>query len=88
MNPKFLYEVRVSVLAKKQLKQFSKGHRQAILEVLRELREDPFFGKPLTRELTGKFNLRVGVYRIIYKVNIKDHVVNVSAFDHRGKVYN
>lgn len=31
---------------------------------------------------------RVGVYRVIYKVNIEDKVVDILEADHRGRVYN
>ncbi len=88
MRRKFQYEVRVSVPAQKQFKMYSKAHKRAILEVLKELRDGPFFGKSLSRELSGRYTLRVEAYRIIYKVNLKDRVVKVLAFDHRGRVYN
>jgi mRNA-degrading endonuclease RelE of RelBE toxin-antitoxin system len=38
-------------------------------------------------ELTGKFSFRVGVYRIIYKVNKKDKVVDILTAGHRATVY-
>jgi len=54
---------------------------------LAEIKEEPFLGKPLARELTGKFSFRVGVYRIIYKVNKKDKVIDILTAGHRATVY-
>lgn len=59
-----------------------------MLEALAEISDDPFVGKPLTRELTGRFSLRVGVYRIIYSVNRKDKTVHVFTAGYRSVVYN
>jgi len=56
--------------------------------IFEELKEDATIGKPLTRELTGRFSLRVGVYRIIYTVNKTDEIVHVITAGHRSVVYN
>lgn len=45
-------------------------HRQKILRAIhKKLTVDPIaFGKPLTGQLKGYFRLRVGEFRVIYKV--------------------
>lgn len=53
-----------------------------------ELKDDPLVGKPLTRELTGKFSLRVGTYRVIYKINRQDKIIYILTAGHRSTVYN
>jgi len=55
---------------------------------LKEIKENPFIGKPLTRELTGRFSYKLGVFRVIYKVNKKDKLVEIIAVGHRATVYN
>ncbi|EKD58142.1 MAG: hypothetical protein ACD_57C00017G0003 [uncultured bacterium] len=81
-------ELLVASSAKRSIKKISKNHRKAIVSALQEIKEDPFIGKPLTREPTGKFSYKVGVYRIIYKVNTKDKTVFVLSAGHRSTVYN
>ncbi len=78
-----MFEVRVSSKAEKQIKQIKKIYQTAILSALEELREDPFVGKPLSRDLAGRFSYKISVYRIIYKVNQRDKVVNILSAGHR-----
>lgn len=83
-----MYKLLISPKAEKSLKKLKIDHQKAMLEALGEISDDPFVGKPLTRELTGRFSLRVGVYRIIYSVNRKDKTVRVFTAGHRSTVYN
>lgn len=83
-----MYKLHISPKAEKGLKRLKIDHQKAVLEALREILDDPFVGKPLTRELTGRFSLRVGVYRIIYSVDKTDEIVNIITAGHRSVVYN
>ncbi|MEK7517161.1 MAG: type II toxin-antitoxin system RelE/ParE family toxin, partial [Patescibacteria group bacterium] len=64
-----------------------KIYQTAILSALEELREDPYVGKPLSKDLTGRFSYKISVYRIIYKVRERDKVVNILSAGHRSTVY-
>jgi len=49
---------------------------------------DPIsFGKPLRYALRGHRRLRVGDWRIVYRVDVAQRVVFVVAIDHRKDVY-
>jgi len=82
-----MYKIRISSRAEKEIKKISHPHQKAIILALAEIREEPFLGKPLTRELMGRFSFRVGIYRIIYKVNKKDKIIDVLTTGHRATVY-
>lgn len=82
-----MYILRISSKAKKELKEISQEHKKALINALYEIKEDPTFGKPLKRELTGLYSFRVGVYRIIYKVNKKDRIISVLTAGHRATIY-
>lgn len=82
-----MYKVVVSPRAQKELKKISYKHQTAIYQTLLDLKEDPLVGKPLTKELTGRLSYRIGVYRIIYKVNFKDKIVLILTAGHRSIVY-
>jgi len=82
-----MYRLRISSKAVHELKKISRPHQAALILALAEIKEDPLLGKPLTRELTGRFSYRVGVYRIIYTVNKKDNIINIITAGHRGSVY-
>lgn len=83
-----MFTVKLTAKAKRELKNISKRHKVAIASMVEELTDNPFAGKPLMRDLTGKFSVRVGVYRIIYSVNRKDKTVRVFTAGHRPVVYN
>ena len=83
-----MFKLKITSQAKSQLKQISKKHHKlAISNALDEIREDPFLGKPLSRDLTGRFSYKLGVYRIIYIINENDKIVNVLFAGHRATVY-
>jgi mRNA interferase RelE/StbE len=82
-----MYKLRISSRAEKEIKKISHPHQNAIVLALAEIKEEPFLGKPLTRELTGRFSYRVGIYRIIYKVNKKDKTIDILTAGHRATVY-
>jgi len=82
-----MYKLRVASKAEKEIKKISHPHQKAIILILAEIKEEPFSGKPLVRELTGRFSFRVGVYRIIYKVNKQDKIIDILTVGHRATVY-
>lgn len=82
-----MYSITISPQAKKELKSISKLYRKAIARAIDDLSEDPFLGKPLTREPTGKLSYRVGVYRVVYKVSEEDKKVYIISAGHRRDVY-
>lgn len=83
-----MFKILLTARAKKELKQISKSHQAVIRQILEDIKEDYDLGKPLTRELTGRFSYKVGFYRIIYKVNIKDKIIFILTAGHRSTVYN
>lgn len=82
-----MYKIRISSRAGKQIKGLPDRIQRAIVESLHELKYDPYLEKKLSRELTGRYSLKVGAYRVIYKINEKDKIVNILSAGHRATVY-
>jgi mRNA interferase RelE/StbE len=82
-----MYRIIVAPEAKKGLKTIAKIYRKGIAEAIEAIKDDPNLGKPLTRELTGRYSYKIGVYRIIYKINNKDNVVYIINTGHRATIY-
>lgn len=82
-----MYSIIVSPQAKKELKLIAKIYKKALGEAISDLGQNPYLGKPLTRELIGRYSYKVGVYRIIYRINKKDKKVNIITVGHRGIIY-
>lgn len=51
------------------------------------LQEPRRVGKPLQRELAGRWAARRGSYRVLYSINDQAGVVTVFAAEHRRDVY-
>lgn len=82
-----MFRLKITAQAKKELKRIKYTYHQAVYAALSEIREDPYSGKPLSREFAGKFSYRVGVYRIIYTVNKKDKTIYIISAGHRAIIY-
>lgn len=82
-----MFEIRISSKAEKEVKQIKKIYQKAILSALEDLSYDPFAGKPLTKDLTERFTYRIDSYRIIYKINKKDKIVDILSAGHRAEIY-
>lgn len=82
-----MFQLKLTAKAKRELKNISYHHKNALAVILEEIKDDPEIGKSLSRELTGKKTARVGVYRIIYKVNEKDKIITILTAGHRATVY-
>lgn len=79
--------IQLTFQAKKELSAIKLIYKEAISEAFEEIKEDPYVGKPLARELKGRFSYKVGAFRIIYKINEKDKIIQVITAGHRAVVY-
>ena len=64
--------------------------RQVMVRVSRRidtLAQQPRLGKPLKSRLRGKWSLRVGDYRVIYRINTTQRQVIVENVGHRRGIY-
>jgi mRNA interferase RelE/StbE len=75
------------MVVKKDIPEISKTWREKIRKAINDkLSRDPdFFGKPLRRSLKGYRKLRVGDYRVIFR--IQDKTIKIFAIKHRSIVY-
>ena len=82
------YQVTWENRSVRKLKKLSNKVIIDVLTATAKLYEDPEnFGKPLSRELKGKFRLRVGDYRLLYTLNKEKNLVTIFDIGHRKDVY-
>lgn len=79
----------VDVVVQEDIPKISQPFKQSIKKAIEErLTVDPIsFGKPLQFSLKGFRRLRVGNYRIVYRVDDEQKIVIVVIIDHRKIVY-
>lgn len=80
------FEVLVGPKAAKTLRKMDEATKNRIKDRILELREQPErHGKRLT--YSDYWSLRIGDYRVIYRIEKKDSRVLVIFVGHRGTVY-
>lgn len=82
-----MYNVLLSPSAEKFLKKLDFKWKILIRDKLRELKDNPRLGIPLTANLAGFWKLRIGDYRAIYQIKDNELIVFVLKIGHRKNVY-
>lgn len=82
-----MYQVVLSRSATKDLDRVNKQYKPHIFAALFDLRKDPYLGKKLKGKFQDRYSLRVGIYRIIYKVYRRELNVLVIRIGRRQGAY-
>ena len=82
-----MHEIRLEKPAERFLKKMDTFEQKRIIEKFRKLEQNPELGKPLTGNLRGLWNLRIGKYRAIYQIKHKELLILVLDLDHRKRIY-
>jgi mRNA interferase RelE/StbE len=81
------YQLLFSETTRNQIIKLHPELKSVIRSRLDMLRENPFKGKRLERELSGYRSLRAKRFRIIYKLNLDERIVEIHYIGHRKDVY-
>ena len=81
------FRLLYSETSRDQIKKLHPRLRSIIKSKLEEIREDPYLGKFLERELSGYLSLHAKRYRIIYRVLENEKVVQIHYVGHRKDIY-
>jgi mRNA interferase RelE/StbE len=76
-----------SETCRKQIRSFPPQIKPVIKSRIEAIVGNPLIGKLLEREVSGYLSLRVNKYRIIYKVNENDGIVEVHFVGRRRDIY-
>lgn len=85
-----VYRVQLLTQAERAYKRLFKRDRplfDRIRAALESLEEDPHAGKPLVGRRDGAWSLRVGVHRILYRIEKAELLVLVLDIGHRREIY-
>lgn len=82
-----MYQIILSRTAERDLSKIDKKYKPHIFAALFDLRKEPFLGKRLKGKFQDCYSLRVGIYRIIYKIYKKELDILVIRIGHRQGMY-
>lgn len=79
----------VGKVIRKDLPDLPKTIRLRVVKAINErLTVDPInLGEPLHHSLKGRRRLRVGDYRVVYRVNQSERTVVITEIGHRDNIY-
>jgi mRNA interferase RelE/StbE len=81
------YRLLYSETSKNQVSKLHPELKSVIRSRLDVLKNEPFKGKKLERELSGYRSYRAKRFRIIYKLNESERVIEIHYVGHRKDVY-
>ena len=82
-----MYQILFSKAAVKDIDKIDKKNKPHIFAALFDLRKDPYSGKKLKGKFQDCYSLRVGFYRIIYKIYKKKLNILLIRIGHRQGIY-
>jgi mRNA-degrading endonuclease RelE of RelBE toxin-antitoxin system len=81
------FRLLYSETCRKQIRNLPPQIKPAIKSRIEEVAVNPLMGKFLERELSGYLSFRFHRYRVIYRVNESDGVVEIHFVGHRRDIY-
>ncbi len=84
------YRFAFTAHARRQLRGIDRHAAMRILEALTPLGEDPYRPDAAVRKLTGhgdRYRLRAGDYRVIYRIDDGELVIEIVEVGHRREIY-
>ena len=81
------FKIRFTPVAAGLLSKLHPENKKLIKFALNELRQAPYSGHNLQEELSGFKSYSSKRYRILYKVNDEEHIIEVYYIGHRKDIY-
>ncbi len=81
------YQVIYSETSGKIIRRLHPSIKPLIRQKIDALRENPFLGKALERELTGYYSLKTKKYRVIYRLDHPEKTIQIHYLGYRKDIY-
>ena len=82
-----MYEVILNKEAIRIIDKMPAKARERAFKLLERLKKEPRQGKRPHGQLEGLLSLRLGLWRIVYEIGNKQHLIIVHAIGPRGDIY-
>ena len=81
------FHLLYSGTSREQIKFLHPKIKQIVKSHIKKLKEDPYVGKVLERELSGYYSLRMKRFRVIYEIDHLSHIIRIHYVGHRKDIY-
>ncbi|MBI5701279.1 type II toxin-antitoxin system RelE/ParE family toxin [Candidatus Saganbacteria bacterium] len=82
-----MYNIAFHNIAAKRFAKLDKDLRSRIAEFIDSLAINPYLGKKLSGKLEGDYRIRIGNYRVIYRIIHEQKIILILNVGSRGDVY-
>ena len=81
------YRLFYSQTSRDQIRSLHPQIKPLVKSHIQKLKENPYEGKGLEKELSGYYSIRLKRFRAIYKIDHQNHIVQVHYVGHRKGIY-
>jgi len=81
------YRLLYSETSREQIKSLHPQIKLAVKSHIKILKDNPYVGKVLERELSGYYSLKMKRFRVIYEIDHQNHIVQIHYVGHRKDIY-
>ncbi len=81
------YRIIYSETSRDQIRSLHPQIKPIVKSHIQKLKENPYLGKALERELSGYYSLIMRRFRVIYKIDHNNHVIQIHYVGHRKYIY-
>ena len=82
------YSFIIKNAAKKEIKSLPDRYQKKVFYKMKEISNDPFLtGTKKLKDQEDLYRVRVGVYRIIYQIDLAENEINILRVRHRKNAY-
>jgi mRNA interferase RelE/StbE len=81
------YLLRYSETSGKQIRSIHPQSKPLIKKHIEELKENPFLGKPLEREVSGFYSLRINKFRVLCEIDHEKRLIRIHFVGYRKNIY-
>ncbi len=81
------YRLLYSETSRDQIRSLHPQIKPIVKPRIQILKENPYVGKVLERELSGYYSLKMRRFRVIYEIDHQNHIVQIHYVGHRKDIY-
>jgi len=81
------YRLLYSETSREQIKSLHPQIKLTVKSHIKTLKDNPYVGKVLERELSGYYSLKMKRFRVIYEIDHQNHIVQIHYVGHRKDIY-
>ena len=81
------YRLLYSQNSREQMRSFHPQIKPIAKTHIQKLRENRYLGKALEKQVSGYYSLSMRTFRVIYKIDHQNHIVQIHYIGHRKDIY-